>query len=117
MAAEDHNSTRSNEGRVATPSTTADPVLRKRPGRVKYDNVTLERGASAEGDTTDPLLRKRPGRVKTESSTSSSQTQIDPPSLESDAGSADTAAAKKPKEIVVVGSKDKAKEKARDEAQ
>ncbi len=38
-----------------------DPLLRKRPGRVKYGNITLKRGYSLGEDL---LLRKRPGRVK-----------------------------------------------------
>jgi nucleoid DNA-binding protein len=50
---------------------TKDLNLRKRPGRVKYSNITLERGYLDEDsdddgilDGDDLILRKRPGRTK-----------------------------------------------------
>jgi hypothetical protein len=116
LAAEDHNTTRTNQDQVAAPADSKDHVLRKRPGRVKYGDVTLKRGADAETNGDDPLLRKRPGRIKTEDSAASTAPQIDPPSVQLDAGPADTAAAKKPKEIVVVGSKAKAATETREDA-
>ena len=86
----DYNSSRSNNTTSTAPDST-DPVVRKKPGRTTYGDVTLKRGV-----VSDPALQP---------------TQIDPPSMQLDAGPADNASpvakAKKPKEIVVVGSKNK----------
>ncbi|TDI59024.1 MAG: hypothetical protein E2O92_08620 [Alphaproteobacteria bacterium] len=93
-AATDYNSSRSNRttSSVAAPSGD-DPVVRKKPGRTTYGDITLKRGvAGATAPDTQPA-------------------QIDPPSLQLDAGPSDTsttrAKSSKPKEIVVVGSKTK----------
>jgi hypothetical protein len=99
-AGDDYNSSRSNNTTATTDAGDTDPVVRKKPGRTSYGDVTLKRGVVDE-----PAPQP---------------TQIDPPSMQLDAGPADTstteAKAKKPKEIVVVGSKAKGDAKPKGES-
>ena len=98
-ASDDYNLSRSNNT-TAAPAETTDPVLRKRPGRTKYGDVTLKRGHVEAPEQAQQSMQP---------------TQIDPPSLQLEAGPANNdmpaPRAKKPKEIVVVGSKAEKKPK------
>lgn len=80
--AQDYNGTRSNRSAYSEPYQNGDdPLLRKRPGRVKYGDITLKKGHSQQGgDIGDPSQLEAQDYNGSRSNRSAGLTDTDDPS-------------------------------------